>query len=88
MRQYVPWFIIGFIALAGIRSTGVISPGSAGIFKSVSTWLTVAAMAALGLGVDLKALARVGLAVVVTVSTSLLILLALSFGLIKLLSIQ
>jgi len=88
VTRFVPWFIIGFIALAGIRSTGAISSEYAGIFKSVSMWLTVAAMAALGLGVDLKAIARVGRAVVFTVSASLLVLLALSFGLIKLLGIQ
>ncbi|MEO5590289.1 MAG: putative sulfate exporter family transporter [Gemmatimonadaceae bacterium] len=88
ITRFVPWFIIGFIALAGIRSAGLISPGTAVIFKSLSMWLTVAAMAALGLGVDLKALARVGRAVVFTVSTSLLVLIALSFGLIRLLSIQ
>lgn len=88
LTRFVPWFIIGFMALAGVRSAGLISAETAGIFKSVSMWLTVAAMAALGLGVDLKILARVGRSVVYTVSTSLLILLALSFALIKLLGIQ
>jgi uncharacterized membrane protein YadS len=56
--------------------------------KSVSMWLTVAAMAALGLGVDLRTIARVGRPVVLTVSLSLLVLLVLAVSLINVLAIR
>lgn len=46
--------------------------------RTLSTWLTVAAVAARGLGVDLRAIRRVGAPVIATVSLSLLVLLVLS----------
>ena len=56
--------------------------------KTLSTWLTVLAMAGLGLGVDLRAIRRVGRPVMLTVSASLLVLLGLSLTLIHLLGIR
>jgi uncharacterized membrane protein YadS len=44
-------------------------------------------MAALGLGVDLKVLAKVGGRVTLAVTLSLLVLIAISLGLIRLLAI-
>ncbi|MBI3789645.1 MAG: putative sulfate exporter family transporter [Gemmatimonadetes bacterium] len=87
LARYVPWFIAGFLALAGLRSAGVIPEGWVGPTRSVSGWLTVAAMAALGLGVDVRAVGRAGRPVVATVTLSLLVLLALSVALIRLLGI-
>jgi uncharacterized membrane protein YadS len=54
---------------------------------ALSTWLTVLAMAALGLGVDLRAISRVGRPVVLTVSASLAVLIALAITLIRVLAI-
>jgi uncharacterized integral membrane protein (TIGR00698 family) len=88
LTRFVPWFIIGFMLLAGLRSTGAIPTVVAEPMKSVSTWLTVLAMAALGLGVDLRAISKVGRPVIITVSASLLVLLVLSVSLIRLLAIQ
>jgi uncharacterized integral membrane protein (TIGR00698 family) len=88
LTRFVPWFIIGFMLLAGLRSGGVIVPAVADPLKTLSTWLTVAAMAALGLGVDLKTIRQVGKPVIVTVSGSLLVLLVLSVSLIHLLAIR
>ena len=88
LTRFVPWFIVGFLFLAGLRSAGAIPTAAAGTMKDVSMWLTVAAMAALGLGVDLKAIVRVGRPVILTVSASLVVLVALSVALIHLLSIR
>ena len=88
LGRFVPWFIIGFMLLAALRSSGVIAASVADPMKTVSTWLTVLAMAALGLGVDLRAISRVGRPVVLTVSASLLVLLALSLTLIHVLAIR
>lgn len=88
LTRFVPWFIIGFLALAGLRSTGVISTNWVAPTRELSTWLTVGAMAALGLGVDLKTLRRVGPRVVLTVTLSLATLMLLAVTLIRVLRIH
>ena len=88
VTRFVPWFILGFLALAGLRSAGVLPTSIAGPARSVSAWLTIAAMAALGLGVDLKVIARVGRPVIATVTGSLLLLIVLSVTLIHGLGIR
>ena len=88
ITRFVPWFIIGFLALAGLRSAGVLPPAVSGPARAVSGWLTIAAMAALGLGVDLKVIARVGRPVIATVTGSLVLLIVLSVALIHGLGIR
>jgi uncharacterized integral membrane protein (TIGR00698 family) len=88
LTRYVPWFIIGFLALACLRSAGVIPVAWVDRTRTLSSWLTVGAMAALGLGVDLKAIGRVGRPVIAAVSGSLLVLLVLAVSMIHLLGIR
>ncbi|MGI8508954.1 MAG: YeiH family protein [Gemmatimonadaceae bacterium] len=88
ITRYVPWFIIGFIGLAVLRSMGVVPASWVMPTRTVSTWLTVAAMAALGLGVDLKAIRSVGKPVIATVSASLILLIVLAVSMIHLLGIS
>ena len=88
LTRFVPWFIIGFILFAALRSAGLVTAGIGDPMKTLSGWLTVIAMAALGLGVNLRAIARVGRPVMITVSASLLVLLGLSLSLIHLLAIR
>ena len=88
ITRFVPWFIIGFLLFASLRSSGAISARVADPMKTLSTWLTVLAMAGLGLGVDLRAIRRVGRPVMLTVSASLLVLLTLSLTLIHVLAIR
>lgn len=88
ITQFVPWFIIGFLALAGLRSAGAIPTAWVDRARSISTWLTVAAMAALGLGVDLKVISKVGRPVMITATASLAVLVTLSVALIHMLSIR
>ena len=87
ITRFVPWFIMGFMLLAALRSFGVIPAKAADPTRLFSGWLTIAALAALGLGVDLKALTKVGRSVVLTVSGSLLGLIVLAVGLIHVLHI-
>ncbi|HET7374426.1 MAG TPA: putative sulfate exporter family transporter [Gemmatimonadaceae bacterium] len=84
----VPWFVIGFVVLATLRSFGVIPEPSAAIAKVVAGWLTVGAMAALGLSVDVRSVRRVGARVVIAVGGSLAALMLLAVGLIRLLAIR
>jgi len=88
ITHFVPWFILGFLLLAALRSSGVIPPEIAARAWKLSGWLTIAAMAALGLGVDLRALKAVGRSVALTVTGSLLVLIVLAIGLIHALKIQ
>lgn len=83
----VPWFIAGFLVLAAARSLGLIPAEIAGPVREVSRWMTVLAMAALGLGVDVRVLGRVGPRVAAAVTGSLVVLIALSAALIVALGI-
>ena len=87
LSRLVPWFIVGFLVLSGFRSAGLIPDAILRAILPVATTLTIIAMAALGLGVDLKVLARVGGRVTLAVTLSLLVLIAISLGLIRLLGI-
>ncbi|MBB4638746.1 putative sulfate exporter family transporter [Longimicrobium terrae] len=79
----IPWFITGFLVLAMLRSIGLIPAEVAGPVREVSRWMTVIAMAALGLGVDVRVLGKVGGRVIATVTGSLIVLITLSAALIR-----
>lgn len=83
----IPWFIVGFLVLAMLRSVGLIPAEVAGPVREVSRWMTVMAMAGLGLGVDVRVLGRVGGRVIATVTASLIVLITVSALLIILLGI-
>jgi uncharacterized integral membrane protein (TIGR00698 family) len=88
LTQFVPWFIIGFLALAGIRAMVGVPASVVLVAQTASSLLTLVAMAALGLGCDLRALVRAGGAIVGTVVGSLLMLVGLSIALIHILGIR
>ena len=87
LTQVVPWFVVGFLLLAVLRSSGAISAPVGMSMKTLSTGLTVAAMAALGLGVDLASVRTVGRPMIITVMASLAVLVALGVSLIHVLAI-
>ena len=80
--RFVPWFIAGFALLGAARSLGLLPVRIAAPLHEVSRWLTIVAMAALGLGVDIRSLRRVGLPVSATLLVSLALLLIVSLLLI------
>jgi uncharacterized integral membrane protein (TIGR00698 family) len=88
ITRFVPWFVVGFLLLAGLRTIGVLPTAATAPLATLSAWLTVAAMAALGLGVDLRTIGRVGRPVILTVTASLLVLVVLSVTLIRALAIR
>jgi uncharacterized integral membrane protein (TIGR00698 family) len=85
LGRYVPWFIAGFLLLAALNSLGLLPAVLLGPLRLAAGALTAVAMAALGLGVDVRALGRVGARVGAAVAISLLILIGISLGLIHLL---
>lgn len=81
LGQVLPWFVLGFFALVLCRSAGLVPDAALGPVGHVATLLTVFAMAALGLGADLRLLARAGARVSAAVLLSLVGLAVVSFGL-------
>ena len=86
--KLVPWFIIGFLLLATLRSLGVIPDAASQPLTRLAGFLTVVAMAALGLGVDVRVLASVGPRVTLAVTGSLAVLLMVSLVLIAALGLK
>lgn len=87
-RRLVPWFVLGFVLLAVLRSVGAIPDSLSNGAKLVAGWLMIAAMAALGLTVDVRAVRVVGRRVTLAVSGSLCTIIILSLVLIKTLNLR
>ncbi len=58
----VPWFILGFLALAGLNSLGVIDPEVSYYLKELGKFLMIMALAAIGLSTNLKQMKSAGMA--------------------------
>jgi len=56
----LPWFAVGFIILAGVSSTGLLSEGIVDIGNDISRWCLVIAISALGMKTHLKEISSVG----------------------------
>ena len=87
LHKLVPWFIVGFLGLAALRSCGLVPQAALHPAAWTASLLTVVSMAALGLGTDLRVAARAGGRVTAVVVLSLLVLGVLSLGLIRLLGL-
>jgi uncharacterized integral membrane protein (TIGR00698 family) len=88
LHKLVPWFIIGFLALAALRSADLVPTAVLGPIAATTNLLTVVSMAALGLGTDLRVVACAGGRVAATVTLSLLVLGEISLGVIRVLAIE
>lgn len=60
IKSIFPWFILGFLAMSALTSLGLIPAGAAAALKTISKFLMVAALAAIGLNTDFKSLCRSG----------------------------
>ena len=87
LHRLVPWFIIGFLAMAALRSLGLLPSAVLEPIASAAGLLTVVSMAALGLGVDVRTVARAGVRAATAVTLSLLLIGGISLGLIRLLGV-
>ncbi|GIJ00626.1 putative integral membrane protein (TIGR00698 family) [Sediminihabitans luteus] len=77
-RARVPWFVVGFVVAVLVRSTGVLPDAWVTGATHLATWLFVAAMFAMGLGVDLPHLVRTGRRVLALGALSWLVILTVS----------
>ena len=76
--QVVPWFVVGFVVLAVMRSFGILPGEWATPLLKTASLLTLISMAALGLGVDVRVIGQLGARVTAAVTLSLLLLLVIS----------
>ena len=83
LSQLVPWFIIGFLIVLIVRSLGLIPQSVLPPITRIAGILTTVAMAALGLGVDVRVVARTGARVTLAVTASLIVLGLMSYALIR-----
>jgi uncharacterized membrane protein YadS len=87
LHELVPWFIVGFLLVLALRSLSVIPAEMLLPIKTIASLLTTISMAGLGLGVDVRVVAKAGLRVTASVTLSLVVLGAISLGLIRLLGV-
>ncbi len=86
-HHLLPWFIIGFLLLAAARAAGAVPEAALDPVSTLATWLTILSMAALGLGVDVRTVAKAGGRIASVVTLSLLLLGAVAWLLIRTLDI-
>lgn len=86
-HSLVPWFIVGFIGMIALRSFDLVPDAAIAPMALLSSILTVIAMAALGLSVNIRAVAHAGGRVMAVATLSLLTLAAISYVLIVVLRI-
>jgi len=85
LHKFVPWFIVGFLALMAVRSAGLVPAAALPPIERTTGILTTVAMAALGLGVDVRVVAKAGGRVTAAVVLSLVCLGIISLALIRVL---
>ncbi len=86
--RLIPWFILVFLALAGMREEGYLPHAVLAPVAVAANGLTMVSMAALGLSTDLRMVALAGPRVISAVVASLLILGAVSLALIRVLGVS
>ena len=74
----VPLFLIGFLLVGVLNSIGAFAPNVSSALQQLSVLLTTMAMAGIGLGVDLKAVQRVGLKAMMLGAIGFALLIALA----------
>lgn len=59
-KGVLPWFILGFLALAAIGSLGVFPPEVVAVLKTISKFMMIMALAAIGLNTDFSEMRKAG----------------------------
>jgi uncharacterized integral membrane protein (TIGR00698 family) len=82
-RALIPWFVVGFMIAGAMRSAGAVSMPFADSARDSARALTVLAMAALGLNVDIHAIRKVGPKVAMTVTGSLAVMVTIALVIVR-----
>ena len=83
-RVPVPWFVLGFVAMVGVASTGWMPDAVAPWTTGLTQFLLAMALAAMGLETDVRKLAAEGLRPALLGAAAWLFVVALSLGLVLL----
>ncbi len=80
LSKFLPWFVIGFLAMSLLRTTSIIPDNLGDLSKDISKILTAVAMSGLGLSVDIRSVRATGprVALVVLILTVMLVVMALA----------
>lgn len=78
MHQYVPWFVVGFIVLAILRSVGIIGEVDGNNIREFSRYPFLVAMLAIGMGVDIRDILNVGARITLVICSVLLFVITIS----------
>jgi uncharacterized integral membrane protein (TIGR00698 family) len=81
--ELLPWFVVGFMIAGTLRSVGAVSVPLADSARDAARALTVLAMAALGLNVDIGAIRKVGPKVALTVTGSLVVMVTIALAIVR-----
>ena len=60
IRRAIPWFVLGFLGLAAVRTAGLIPPSLLSLMSAGASFGIVMVLASVGLNVDLRSIARIG----------------------------
>lgn len=80
-RTSIPWFLILFIALAGLANTGVLQQGWIDAMTGIAQWCLLIAIAALGMKTSLKSMFDINpkFAIVLGIETLVLLAAAIAY---------
>jgi uncharacterized integral membrane protein (TIGR00698 family) len=78
LSRIAPWYILGFFVMMAFNLTGALPEQAVSLCRMIASTLPVVAMAALGLSVDLRELARSGGRIAAAGIVSALMLIAIS----------
>ena len=78
IHEYVPWFVIGFIVLAILRSVEIIGEASGNNIREFSRYSFLVAMSAIGMGVDIRDIRNIGVKVALVICSVLLFMVTIS----------
>ncbi|WP_455466326.1 YeiH family protein [Bartonella sp. B39] len=88
LHTLVPWFIIGFIIMMLIHSSGLIPETAINPIRLTAQLFTVISMAALGLGINIRSLKKAGWRIILASTCSIVILATCSLVMIKLVDLN
>jgi uncharacterized integral membrane protein (TIGR00698 family) len=78
IRQYLPWFVLGFMFLATLRSVGLISEEQGSQIRNFSRYSFLVAMVAIGMAVDIRDVVKIGPKVALVICSVLLFMVTTS----------
>jgi uncharacterized integral membrane protein (TIGR00698 family) len=78
IQQYVPWFVIGFIALAILRSFELIGEAEGNQIRGLARYSFLVSMFAIGLSVNIRDILKVGPKILVVISCTVLFMITIS----------